>query len=278
MIKMELLDTNIIRAVLYGFGYLTAMYYIYSIKITKRSIIDLILSVGIYFLMNISNHFIEIKELVFLVIALGILTINHKIKLYSALMFSFASLFMLTYTYPVAVLSIRVSDAFMDAIINQSRSFIGYLAIIIPSVIFVFFYILGAYTLKKLISVDRDRLKNIYFIFSAMNIVLITIISFLLGYIIKDFGTGFDLKDTYDLMAFSFIGLLLVPVISIYILRRIYLFDIKMEITEMELHKVNDSRMLAYRYSHNLNNIMISINRLAKEGKTTEINDYLKKV
>lgn len=279
MIRMGMPEMNIIRSLMYGFGMVLAMHTLYRLRITKKSVFDFIISFTVYFLISfLKNNILGGQELLLLLTAIALLTINHHLKFYQAIMFSFVTLFMVTYATPVNMLLITISQNMLQAIISQDNSLYGYLAVILPGLIINGFYFLGAYITRSSIDIYRQRLSNAYTIFGLINFVFLMIVSLLIFYVISKFGPHLHLEDLYNVISYSLVGLILNPILAITLIKKIYELDIKLEQEEKDLEMTNDSRMQAYRYSHNLNNIMLTLNQLAKEDQPLEIKKYLEKI
>ena len=71
MIRMQLFYLNVLRGVLYGSGMFLALYILFGIKFTKRSIIDLLICIGWYYLVNTSDSWLLWKEILTIIVGIG---------------------------------------------------------------------------------------------------------------------------------------------------------------------------------------------------------------
>ena len=278
MINMQLFGTNVVRAVLYGIGFLWAIYQVYNIKPSKMIIVDLFISISIYFVMNISYLFFPIKELVFFVSAIIIISGHHKHPITNALKFSIVIVFMLVFTYPIAIFSLAIFPRLIQAIELQSNDIYGYFAVILPSLIFIIIYQFSARYVKHKINVFDMKTRRINNMTSILNIMIIIVFSFLLNYIINHMGTFLSLQAKYFFMSFAFLGVILIPFTALYFIQEFSRLETEINELEKDIEATNDSRIIAYRYNHNFNNIMLSLHHLSKDGKKEEIKAYLEKV
>lgn len=267
--------SNVIVSFLYCGGFLGSIYYLYSYKLDKQFIVDYLLIFLVHLLLNDSSFFIFYKEMVFMVFGFVIIFFNHRESFASALMFAFVIFFKLIFSYPLHSILYASNEFVIGRMFVEHTSFIVVLMIGIANIFVAIIYFLGAYILKKTVDIRRSRISKMYYHFSGFIMIMILIVSYLQDFVINTMIINLPIEKQYAVIFYGLIGMAFFPFLGIFLLKRVYIQDIENEALEKELLKINNTRMLAYRYTHNINSIMLTISILAKKRDEVAIEEYL---
>lgn len=272
---MNSLFEAITLCMIYSIGSLVSIYFLYKIKVTKMSIIDFVFLTIIYFVTSVSPVFVFYKEIIFMGSAFLIIKVLHKKTVSAALMFSFVVLFKQLFSYPVdSVYNLSKEYLLNHYFVNHPGLF-EYVSIVLNALVTSGLYLLGALIIKKAVDVNSVRMKSIYTYSSLITVVLVFVVGYLKYYILSDMMVGLNASEQYFLMTKSLLILVLIPVLVTVLLKRLYEQDLRNQITEEELKKVNDTRMLAYRYNHNINSMILTMKILATKKDSDALSRYL---
>jgi hypothetical protein len=167
------------------------------------------------------------------------------------------------------------NEFLLESISAEFSSQLGIVAIVIANILFGVIYFQGSYLLKNTIDIKKERMHTVYFHYSNFICATSLIVLFLQDYVTNKMIIDLPIGKQYAVIFYCLIGLALLPFLSLYLLKRIYIQDLKNELLEEELLKINNTRMLAYRYTHNINSMLLTINILAKKEDKKAIINYL---
>lgn len=267
--------SNVVVSFLYCGGFLGSIYYLYGYKLDKKFIVDYLLIFLVHLLLNDSTFFIFYKEVVFMVFGFVIIFFNHKESFASALMFAFVIFFKLIFSYPLHSILYVSNEFVVERLFVEYGSPLGVVAIGIANIFVAIIYFLGAYILKKTIDIRRKRIFKVYYHFFGFMIIIILIVSYLQDFVLNTMIVDLPIEKQYAVVFYGLIGLAFFPFLGVFLLKRVYIQDLENETLEKELLEINNTRMLAYRYMHNINSIMLTMNILAKKKDEVAIEEYL---
>lgn len=260
---------------MYSAGIITSIYYLYDLEVTKKSVIDLLLMVLFVYVIYDWQIYSHYSELLAFGVILVILIFHYNISYRQALLYSFVILFKLVFHYPVE----SIIDLFRDELLGEmfiTLSVPIYYFIYTMSVVsVVFMYFLGSYLLKRVIDINRTRLKHVYLASSILMIVLILVLSFLMNYVSNVYIYEFPIEESTRVIFASTITFVLIPFLVLQLLKQIYIEDLKTELLEEELEQIQSVRVLMYRYSHNLKSLLLTVDLLLKENNKKKLITYL---
>lgn len=278
MFRMELLSSVYIRAIILCFGFLLGMYKAYNLKLSVKTIVDVIVIFVLFVYMSSSPTLIMIKMVSYLVTSYALLMLNHTIKYYYAAMFSFVILFMMSISDLISLQIINMSPYLTNAITYQDDGFAGFLAVMIPSFIVAINYYFGGIILYKINSYKSNRVAKIYLFFSTFYVLYIMILSITIEKIINSVSSTVILSDLFNIVSMVYLSTVLIPFFSIMIFREILKNNLTSMLSEEKLLLSTENRLDGYRFTHNFNNIIQSINYLAKNNEYEQIKEYLDKL
>ena len=264
-----------IRAIMISIGYFIALHMAYKIKISKRSIIDGVLIVGLMVVMSTRVDWILVKLMSYFVLGYLLLTLNHKIDKYAALLFSLILLIMTSFTDIISLNIISMSEPLLNAIINQENNIHGVLAIMIPSIVVMCLYILGGYMMKTMLDLTVKRSNVTYTFFSIFFVFLLVEISLILQEIVQHSSLIDSLKEVYQFISFLYIPIIIIMIFSFYYLYQILKWEKLIKSREEALLQAEHKRRDGYRANHNVDSIILTIHTLTKNEQYEELEAYL---
>ncbi len=256
-------------------GFVVGVYVLFGFKASKLLFFDLIIVFLIHLLFIVTSLFLFYQELILFVVAVFIVTVIHKTHICSALMFGFVSFFKIIISYPLDSLLHSISNYMDTHYVFEFGKNVQVLVFVLSVVLPMFIYILGAYLLRRSYDVKRSRLYSVNTLFAVLIIIISVFVVEVQRYVLTVFVVDYSLVRQAEVTLELFIGLVSFPFVMLYVLKSIHIADLHNELLEEELLSVSDTRMLAYRYTHNLNSIILTMNILASKRDCEEMIQYL---
>jgi len=278
MLRMELLSSVFIRAVLLSVGYMTAMYLAYKIRPSKRSLLDGVIIFSLMLLMSTRVEWMVLKIGSYVVVGYGLLVLNHKKDVYGSMLFSLVLVMMISVSDLISLNILAFSPKLLDAVMNQEENIYGVLAVLIPSLVVMVNYILSGWLVGKTLDVSSTRSKITYSIFSLFYVFLLMAISFILRHVVVVLSPSLSLKEVYHFIGFIYIPVIIIVGFSYYYLYHILKWERLIKVREEELLEAEIKRRSGYRANHNLDNIVLTIHTLTKSESYKELQEYLDKL
>ncbi len=278
MLRMELLSSVFVRAIIISIGYFIALHLAYKIKPSKRSIIDGVLILGLIIVMSTRIDWILLKLMSYFVLGYLLLTLNHKVDQYAALLFSLVILIMTSFTDIISLNITAMSEPLLNAIIHQENTIYGFIAVMIPSVTAMSLYIVGGFIMKTMLDLTVKRSKVTYTFFSMFFLYLLVQISLILEDVIKHSSSMDSVKEVYHFVSFMYIPLIAITIFTFYYLYQILKWEKLIKSREDELIIAEHQRRDGYRANHNVDSIILTVHTLAKNKQYDDLKTYLDKL
>lgn len=271
---MSVVIIGVIVSLMFSFSMLFTMHYLYEEDFSKKSIVDfLVLAVSYYLLIQI-DAMVHIKELLLLIESVILLIFNHHKKKYESVLFVFVVLFKVCLYYPIDVILDMSHLTLLKQLSLQYNEMVGYSVYIFGNMIMFIIYYVGSVFLRKATDIKRSRLKTAYYVYSIFGFIVLMILTGLMDYMSFVMVTSYQGFHTTSVFYLT-LGFVVIPFLSLYMLSHIYIEDLKMELLEEELESIMETKQLMYRYTHNINSLLLTVNLLLKDHNKFKILRYL---
>lgn len=263
-----------ITSLFYAFSILFSVKYLYDLKFGKKMVLEfLFLGLFVYVFYDF-NAFSYFRELFVFVSVVILLCFGNDVKFSNAVLFSYVVVFKIVFHFPLEGLYTIMGLPCLDVSMVET-SFLSLILYSFTTFSLSLLYLLGSYTLKRTLDVNRDGLRSVYVIISFMMVVLIYLLSMLMSYVDDVFVEHFNDMKPGVVMLLSSFEFVFIPFLVSGLLKEIYIEDLKTELLEEELDEIDSVRVLMYRYSHNLNSLLLTVDLLLKENNKKKLIQYL---